>query len=121
MRMTILFVPWTLYMPGLAAPAHTTLAVAQLKAPAREMATIAADHVPGFSAIVPRSKSWSRLNDSGLLTLALTSTTFVAAMAGLEGIDEPSARSIAAHPTRTVISAPCPAPRKLQEHLAHNG
>src|SRR5215213_3065464 len=110
MRTTILFVPCTLYMPGLVAPAQTALAAAQLKTPAREMATVAADHVPGFSAIVPRSRSWSLLNDSGLLTLALTSTTLVAAMAGLEGIEEPSASRIATHRTRTVISAPCFAP-----------
>src|SRR5439155_23515445 len=76
-----LLVPLTLYCATCVAPVHVRLALAQLKAPAREIPTVAPDQMPGTSAIVPRLSFCSRVRISGFTTFAFTCATCVAACA----------------------------------------
>jgi hypothetical protein len=76
-----LLVPVTLYRATWVAPVQTTF-VLQLKAPVREIPTVALAQVPGFKVMVPRSRFWRDVKVSGLTTLAVTEAFCVTAAAG---------------------------------------
>src|SRR5207248_1076577 len=79
---TDLLVPLTLYVATCVAPVHVRFALAQLKTPVLEIATVAPDHVPGASVIVPRSRFCSHVRIKGFTTFALTCATWVDARPG---------------------------------------
>src|SRR5260370_25139169 len=65
-RTVWLFVPDPLYLATCVAPVQATFALVQLKPPVREMPTVAPDHVPGPTTIVPRSRFSNHLSANAL-------------------------------------------------------
>src|SRR4051812_854728 len=102
MKTARLLVPLTLYLAALVAPEHARLGLVQVNTPAREMVTVAPDHVPGAGTIVPRSRSCSQVRISGFTMLAETETDG-AASAGLAVSSASAANVIAARVRRRSI------------------
>ena len=76
----------------------------QRNTPAWLIETLAPDQLPGARTIVPRSRSWTRDSDKGLVALALTFTTAFAASASDAGAV--SAKSSAMKRTQLIMQAP---------------
>src|SRR5205085_11036771 len=90
----ILFVPIALYFATWRNPAQVRLGLAQLNTPVREIATVAPDQVPGFSVMLPRSRSWTHVRTIGLTTDAETVALCVgAAAAGVAATAAPTSNT----------------------------